>query len=64
MLQQWQQRATFTGTKFYKRSGDYAEKQGFVAETVVLNSVVVFFVSVVVSMEINQRRYFQSNPHE
>ena len=56
--------AVCTEKKKTVNSGDYAEKQGFVAETVVLNSVVVFFVSVVVSMEINQRRYFQSNPHE
>jgi len=37
------------------------EKPCFVAENLP-NSVIVLFVFVVVSMEINRRHYFQSNP--
>ena len=39
---------------------DYAEKQHFIAEFALSNSVIVLIVSVVVSMEINRRQYFQS----
>jgi len=40
---------------FIANGGDYAEKLCFVALS---NSVIVLFVSVVVSMEINRRHYF------
>jgi len=42
---------------------DYAEKQHFIAEFALSNSVIVLIVSVVVSMEINRMHYFWSNLH-
>jgi len=41
--------------------GDYAEKQCFVAENLLYQTVLLCFVSVVVSMEINRRHYFWSS---
>jgi len=43
--------------------GDYVEKQSFVAENLLHQVVLLYFVSVVVSVEINRRHYFQSNLH-
>jgi len=42
--------------------GDYAQKQFCSWESALSNNVIVLFVSVVVSMEINRRRYFWSHP--
>ena len=44
-------------------SCDYVEKQHFVAKNLLSISVVVFFVSVVVSMKINRRHYFRIYLH-
>jgi len=43
--------------------GNYVEKQHFVAEHILYQSVILPFVSVAVSMEINKMNYFQSNLH-
>ena len=50
--------------KCIAHGGDCVEKQCFVAEDFALsNSVVMLFVSVVVSMKINSKYYFWSNLH-
>jgi len=46
--------------KWIANGGDDVEKECFVWEFALSNSVIVLFVSVVVSMEINGRHYFQS----
>ena len=48
--------------KYIANGGDCVEKC-FVAENLLLSdNVIVLFVSVVVSMEIHRRHYFQRNP--
>ena len=44
--------------KSIAKGDDYAGKQCFVAESLLSNSVIVFLVFVVVSMEINRRHHF------
>jgi len=48
--------------KCLPNGGDYVSKQYFVAENS-SNSIIVVFVSVVVSIEIYRRHYFWSNLH-
>jgi hypothetical protein len=75
-VEQW---ATSDGADFYERGmqalvhrwrkcissgGDCVKKIVFCSqEFALLNSVTMLSVSVVVSMEINRRHYFQSDPH-
>ena len=50
--------------KSIANGSDYVEKQGFVAENLLYQRViVVLFVAVVVSKEINKMHYFWSNLH-
>ena len=72
VVKQW---VTFAGSDFYKHSmqslvhrwwkcrangGDYNVKMFYSCEFALSNNVIVLFVSVVVSIEINRRHYFQS----
>ena len=49
--------------KHIANDSDYVEKQCFVAENLLHQTVLVLFVSVAVSMEINRRQYFWGNLH-
>jgi len=75
-LQQRSQWGTSTGADYYSHSiqalvhhwwkriangDDCVEKESFVTENLLYQSVMVVFISAAVSMEINRRHYFQSN---
>lgn len=47
--------------KYTASSGDWVEKLCFVAANLPYGTVIVLFISVVVSMEVNSRHYFQSD---